>query len=974
MKTAKTQALDFLKTLYPVPFPELAAGGRTPQLAIWSRSPRDRSSRTDWCPDIETAAALALKQAVTMDVYFGVALQDRDLAVALARRRKKRGPTIPAAAVRGSAKSALVLPGLWIDVDVRGDHHKSTALPPDAETALGLLSAVPHPPAIVIASGGGFHAYWPFDELWILDSEAERSEAASLSRRLQWAVRRRAQDHGWKIDNTADLARVLRLPGTLNHKRSGVAGGQPWPVEIVELTDRRYGRSHFEMLPEPSSHRANVLVPGPRSEPSAAPDSRRPDRRRHRPARLGSDAFGHRPADFEQVFQGCSWIRWCYGERHRLSEPDWYAALSVVSRCALPDADGRELAHWMSRGYPGYNAAETDAKIDHALDAAGPRSCEDIAGNLEAWNVHCRLCPHYGSIKSPIVLGRIVAGGSSSRANGAGNGNPRGRRQPPSSPPLRKGELEGDLAGGAANGGRRGGGKARKPPRQRIPLSHFENEVADRALDALVRRERNLFQRGGALVQIVAGDRRDGVPFHRPAEAPSAHSLPEPRLRELLTTHCEFVRPRAAGKKVEWRPVHPPAWIVKALLERFRWRGVQKLEGVIEGPVLRPDGTVLQTPGHDPVSGLFYAPAERFDPVPEQPSAAVIDDSLDLLRNAVCDFPFQEEAHFAGWLASLLTPLARFAFKGPSPLNLIDANVRGAGKSLLADVCHLLVTGRPAPRMAYPRDEAELRKAITTIALKARQMVLFDNVRGGFGSATLDLALTSTTWEDRLLGQNVEVELPLLVTWYVTGNNIELKGDLVRRCVHIRLESPEEKPERRSGFQHPRLLDWLEGQRRHLLPAALTLLAGYCEAGRPQQGLRPWGSYESWSDLVRGTVVWLGLPDPAVTVDGLESAADVECLAAANLVRGLGELLAEVGGAATAGEILRYLDGAKAEPQFASLCAALEELYPRLRPGDLPTTVQLGNKLRSLRGRNFGGRFVRGRKTRQGMVWSVDQE
>ncbi len=57
-----------------MPFPELAVGGRTPQLAIWSRSPLDRSSRTDWCPDIETAAALALKQAVTMDVYFGVAL------------------------------------------------------------------------------------------------------------------------------------------------------------------------------------------------------------------------------------------------------------------------------------------------------------------------------------------------------------------------------------------------------------------------------------------------------------------------------------------------------------------------------------------------------------------------------------------------------------------------------------------------------------------------------------------------------------------------------------------------------------------------------------------------------------------------------------------------------------------------------------------------------------------------------------
>ncbi len=413
--TAGNQTLDFLKALYPVPFPELAAAGRVPQLAIWSRSPRDKSSRTDWCADIGTAAALAAKLCATMDVYFGVALQDRGLAVALARRRKKHGPKIPAAAVRGSAKSAAVLPGVWIDVDVRGDHHKSADLPPDLETATGLLAAVPHPPSVLVASGGGLHAYWLLDEAWILDSEAARAEAASLSRRLQWAVRRRARDHDWKIDNTADLARVLRLPGTLNHKRSGVPGRAPAGVELVELSDRRYRRSHFEMLPEPSSHRANVLVPEPQALPCG-----RPDRRRARPARLGTGGFGRRPADFEQVFQGCSWIRWCYGERQRLAEPDWYAALSVVARSALPDSDGRELAHWMSRGHPGYSAAETDAKVDHALLDAGPRTCEDIAESLGAWNVHCRQCPHYGSIKSPIVLGQLAeiqqrAGGRAGR-------------------------------------------------------------------------------------------------------------------------------------------------------------------------------------------------------------------------------------------------------------------------------------------------------------------------------------------------------------------------------------------------------------------------------------------------------------------------------------------------------------------------------------------------------------------------------
>ncbi len=507
--------------------------------------------------------------------------------------------------------------------------------------------------------------------------------------------------------------------------------------------------------------------------------------------------------------------------------------------------------------------------------------------------------------------------------------------------------------------------------RQRIPLSHRENEVADRALATLVRGEPNLFQRGGALVQVVARETGCERPFHRPAEAPGAHPIAEARLRELLATHCQFERPHSAKAGVRWLPVHPPRWVARALLERFRWAGLPKLEGVVEGPVLRPDGTVLQTPGYDRSSGLFYVPAERFETVPEEPTEGHKEVALDALRHAVCDFPFLSETHFAGWLASLLTPLARYAFKGPSPLNLIDANVRGAGKSLLADVCHLIVTGRPAPRMAYLRDEAELRKAITTIALKARQLVLIDNVRGAFGSATLDLALTGTTWEDRLLGQNVEVELPLLVTWYATGNNIELRGDLARRCVHIRLESPEEKPEHRGGFTHPRLLDWLEGERRRLLPAALTLLVAYCREGRPSQGLKPWGSYESWSELVRGTVVWLGLPDPAETTEGLESTADAEVLASHNLVRGLGSLLD--GGGATAGDILRQLEAAKAEERCGAILGAIEELFPRLRPGEVPTTVQLGNKLRSLRGRNFGGLLIQGKRSGRGVVWAVEE-
>jgi hypothetical protein len=354
--------------------------------------------------------------------------------------------------------------------------------------------------------------------------------------------------------------------------------------------------------------------------------------------------------------------------------------------------------------------------------------------------------------------------------------------------------------------------------------------------------------------------------------------------------------------------------------------------------------------------------------VPSSPTAAEIDAAKALLREAVCDFPFQREVHYAGWLSSLLTPLARFAFDGPSPLNLIDANVRGAGKSLLADAVTKILAGREAARTPYTRDEDEFRKSITSLALEGSQTVLIDNVRGAFGSASLECVLTTSIWRDRLLGMNAKVTLPLQITWFVTGNNIALLGDIPRRCVHIRLESPEERPETREGFRHPRLLRWIGEERRRLLPAALTLLRGFVAAGRPDQQLPPWGSFDEWSDLVRGTVVWLGYPDPAETCAELEETsatsaerAFVVAFAAAFADRGV-----------TAREILERAADPPAGGQ--ALRAAIEDLFPRLKPGELPTPVRLGYKLRSLRGRVFDGAAIQqGSKQQGGMTWRVER-
>ena len=149
----------------------------------------------------------------------------------------------------------------------------------------------------------------------------------------------------------------------------------------------------------------------------------------------------------------------------------------------------------------------------------------------------------------------------------------------------------------------------------------------------------------------------------------------------------------------------------------------------------------------------------------------------------------------------------------------------------------------------------------------------FDDLSGRFGNPTLDRAVTSPVWKDRLLGGHREVELPVRITWYASGNNVDVGSAMVRRICHVRLTSPVENPEERTDIARPKLLPWLRSERLRDLRAALLVLRGYHTAGRPAQNLPPWLGFEDWSDLVRSAVVWAGLADPGATREGLRETA-----------------------------------------------------------------------------------------------------
>ena len=149
--------------------------------------------------------------------------------------------TKPTRNKRGSAADVVSIPGLWADIDCGiGTHKSKHNLPPTLDDGLALL--VSPKPTIIVATGGGLHAYWLFDTPWLFD----RGDPAPA--RLMEAWTRRIEGvgavFGWHVDTSvSDLARVLRVPGTANYKTP-----VPREVDVIRETGERYEREYLAGL------------------------------------------------------------------------------------------------------------------------------------------------------------------------------------------------------------------------------------------------------------------------------------------------------------------------------------------------------------------------------------------------------------------------------------------------------------------------------------------------------------------------------------------------------------------------------------------------------------------------------------------------------------------------------------------------------------------------------------------------------
>ncbi len=315
------------------------------------------------------------------------------------------------------------LKALWFDIDFKGGLSDPT-LVVAALREFSNSTGVPAP-SILVHSGNGIHAYWPFTtaipyERWqpMADRFKELANECSL---------------GADLACTGDACRVLRPPGTKNYK----CRDTPKPVYFLYTAGSLNDPDTLEkslggvLLPSQSTHQRSASIC--RGQPISSVGQSIPDYIRRLGNGEAEDEFtgGHagrgEPVDsyFSTISEQCGVAKhWIEARGADASEPEWTAALQLLKYTS----DGQLFLHEISNGHIGYDPQATNEKFQQRLENdAGPTLCKTLTGYHPDI---CIACPHNGKIKTPLVLGvesSVPAGVSAGSTLTSWRINPDGR-------------------------------------------------------------------------------------------------------------------------------------------------------------------------------------------------------------------------------------------------------------------------------------------------------------------------------------------------------------------------------------------------------------------------------------------------------------------------------------------------------------------------------------------------------------------
>lgn len=194
---------------------------------------------------------------------------------------------VPNAGSRGGALDSWYLPGLWADIDLKGPNHKHRIchtncpirhqhkwldLPGTEASARQIIEETQLPtPTLWVHSGGGLYPWWMLETPEEITPNNYRMNG-DISAEWQKIIALTAARLGFTYGaGVGDLARVLRLPGTVNRKTDDHAlchimdPDSPMPMYSMEELREGLWRAIETNRPAPRIVE-NVSLPSPQQE------------------------------------------------------------------------------------------------------------------------------------------------------------------------------------------------------------------------------------------------------------------------------------------------------------------------------------------------------------------------------------------------------------------------------------------------------------------------------------------------------------------------------------------------------------------------------------------------------------------------------------------------------------------------------------------------------------------------------------
>ena len=310
-------------------------------------------------------------------------------------------------------------------------------------------------------------------------------------------------------------------------------------------------------------------------------------------------------------------------------------------------------------------------------------------------------------------------------------------------------------------------------------------------------------------------------------------------------------------------------------------------------------------------------------------------------------------AIFSAVLRQVLPTCPAFAF---------DAPMQGSGKTLLAETISVIGTAKKPSAVAPSRGDYddEFRKRLMAIFLNGTKVCNFDNIVGNFDSPSLAGALTSETYEDRILGKSKTGRILNKTLFLFTGNNMQFVGDMSRRVLKARLCPKNDRVSERV-FEFDPTERALE-MRCEIISSVISVVNHWKHSGM----VRVPGSMTSfgdWDRLVRQPIAYLGesLPETglgdllAISVDQQSHSGDKEALIA------LLKSLAAVLGIDTRFRASKALQAMHDQSSKIGQSLLADAVYAFISREKLQSSQHLGNLLKQFIDRNVEGLVLRAR-------------